>query len=75
MLSQRARLTEKLMLEVRMRDGLDLAQLPAAATRQAEQCVTYGLVEWGPLSQDRMVLTQRGRLLADAVVRDLLDLI
>jgi oxygen-independent coproporphyrinogen-3 oxidase len=75
MLSKRAQLTEKLMLEVRMRDGLDLAQLPAAATRQAEQCVTYGLAEWGPLSRDRMVLTQRGRLLADAVVRDLLDLI
>jgi oxygen-independent coproporphyrinogen-3 oxidase len=74
-LSQRAQLTERLMLEVRMRDGLDLATLPDSATRQAEQCVTWGLAERSPVSAGRLVLTQRGRLLADAVVRDLLDVI
>ena len=74
-LSQRAQLTERLMLEVRMRDGLDLTSLPPAAIRHAEQCVTWGLVERSPLAEDRLVLTQRGRLLADAVIRDLLDLI
>ena len=74
-LGQRAQLTERLMLEVRMRDGLDLTWLPVAATKHAEQCVTWGLVERSPLAEDRLVLTQRGRLLADAVVRDLLDLI
>jgi oxygen-independent coproporphyrinogen-3 oxidase len=74
-LSQRAQLTERLMLEVRMRDGLDLSDLPVAATRHAEQCVTWGLAERSPLAADRLVLTQRGRLLADAVVRDLLDVI
>jgi putative oxygen-independent coproporphyrinogen III oxidase len=74
-LSQRAQLTERLMLEVRMRDGLDLSALPPAASRHAEQCVIWGLAERSPLAEDRLVLTQRGRLLADAVVRDLLDLI
>jgi putative oxygen-independent coproporphyrinogen III oxidase len=72
-LSQRAQLTERLMLEVRMRDGLDVTSLPEAATRQAEQSVTWGLAERIPLGDGRLVLTQRGRLLADAVVRDLLD--
>jgi putative oxygen-independent coproporphyrinogen III oxidase len=74
-LGRRAQLTERLMLEVRMRDGLDLTSLPPAATKHAEQGVTWGLVERHPLAEDRLVLTQRGRLLADAVVRDLLDLI
>jgi putative oxygen-independent coproporphyrinogen III oxidase len=74
-LSQRAQLTERLMLEVRMRDGLDLTSLPESATRQAEQSVTWGLAERIPLGDGRLVLTQRGRLLADAVVRDLLDVI
>ncbi|MDQ2838516.1 MAG: radical SAM family heme chaperone HemW [Actinomycetota bacterium] len=74
-LSDAAQLTERLMLEVRMADGLDLSSLPAAATRHAEQSVTWGLAERGPLGQGRLVLTQRGRLLADAVVRDLLTAI
>ena len=72
-LTERAQLTERLMLEIRMSDGLDLAGLPAAVTRHAEQCVTWGLADRHALGQDRLVLTQRGRLLADAVVRDLLD--
>jgi hypothetical protein len=61
------------MLEVRMVEGLDLTSLPEAATRQAEQCLRWGLAEREPLARGRLVLTQRGRLLADAVVRDLLD--
>ena len=72
-LSDTAQLTERLMLEVRMSDGLDLSNLPPAATRHAEQSVTWGLAERAPLGQGRLVLTQRGRLLADAVVRDLLS--
>jgi oxygen-independent coproporphyrinogen-3 oxidase len=34
--------------------------------------VARGLVEEDPLARGRVVLTTRGRLLADAVVRDLL---
>jgi putative oxygen-independent coproporphyrinogen III oxidase len=72
-LAERDRLTERLMLQVRMVEGLDLTTLPPAATRQAEQCRRWGLAEREPLAGGRLVLTQRGRLLADAVVRDLLD--
>ena len=71
-LGARDQLTERLMLEVRMVEGLDLTGLPEAATRQAEQCLRWGLAEREPLARGRLVLTQRGRLLADAVVRDLL---
>ncbi|MGI8667391.1 MAG: radical SAM family heme chaperone HemW [Jatrophihabitans sp.] len=74
-LDEAARLTERLMLQLRMVDGLDLRTLPPAAGRHAAQCVTWGLAERVPLGQDRLVLTQRGRLLADAVVRDLLTAI
>jgi oxygen-independent coproporphyrinogen-3 oxidase len=74
-LGGRDQLTERLMLEVRMVEGLDLGSLPDQATRQAEQCVRWGLAEREPLALGRLVLTQRGRLLADAVVRDLLDVL
>ncbi|MCW2540676.1 MAG: coproporphyrinogen oxidase [Frankiales bacterium] len=71
----RSRLTERVMLQLRMRDGLDLTALPAAATRHAQQAVGWGLADRGALGLGRLVLTQRGRLLADAVVRDLLDVL
>lgn len=71
-LDAQARLTERLMLQLRMVQGLPLAGLPAEAIRHAQQCATWGLAEHQPLSDGRLVLTQRGRLLADAVVRDLL---
>ncbi|MGX7680654.1 radical SAM family heme chaperone HemW [Jatrophihabitans sp. DSM 45814] len=74
-LGLRARLTERLMLEVRMRDGLDLTSLPESATRQAEQCAKWGLADRAAIASGRLVLTQRGRLLADAVVRDLLEVV
>ena len=71
-LDSAAELTERVMLQLRMSDGLALAGLPAAAIRHAEQCVRWGLAERQPLSDGRLVLTLRGRLLADAVARDLL---
>jgi putative oxygen-independent coproporphyrinogen III oxidase len=74
-LGVRAQLIERLMLEVRMADGLALSSLPVAATRHAEQCVAWGLAQRAPLAEQKLVLTQRGRLLADAVVRDLLDVV
>jgi putative oxygen-independent coproporphyrinogen III oxidase len=61
------RQVERVLLEVRLRDGLPLDVLPDAAL--AEPIVANGLAD---LEGDRLVLTRRGRLLADAVVRDLL---
>jgi putative oxygen-independent coproporphyrinogen III oxidase len=71
-LDSSAELTERVMLQLRMVEGLALAGLPVAAVRHAEQCVRWGLAERQPLADGRLVLTQRGRLLADAVARDLL---
>ncbi|MCT7660381.1 radical SAM family heme chaperone HemW [Mycobacterium deserti] len=69
-LDQVAAHTEEVMLRVRMRDGLPLALLSGAERRRAEAVIADGLVT---RDADRLILTDRGRLLADAVVRTLLD--
>jgi oxygen-independent coproporphyrinogen-3 oxidase len=66
LLDSAARRVERVLLEIRLRDGLSLAVLDDAAP--VERLVAEGLVE---VEGDRLVLTLRGRLLADAVVRDL----
>ena len=71
-LTERARLTERLMLGVRLREGLDLRDLPRPSRAKCLQLVTWGLAEPAASREGRLVLTQRGRLLADAVVRELL---
>ncbi len=64
-LDQETRTLERVLLETRLRDGLplDLVDRP-----RVDQVVARDL---GVLEHDRLVLTRRGRLLADAVVRDL----
>ena len=59
---------ERVLLEIRLRDGLPLDALPEPT--RADQVVADGLAV---VEDHRLVLTLRGRLLADAVVRDLLD--
>lgn len=61
-----------MLLAVRLRDGLPAEALDAAGRAALPAQVEAGLVEPGPLDHGRIVLTLRGRLLADAVVRDLL---
>ncbi|HEX2895929.1 MAG TPA: radical SAM family heme chaperone HemW [Marmoricola sp.] len=64
-------LVERALLEVRLRDGLPLEVLDRLGTRgRVDQVVSDGLAE---VVADHLVLTLRGRLLADAVVRELLD--
>jgi oxygen-independent coproporphyrinogen-3 oxidase len=62
--------TEDVMLEVRLRTGLRVQRLTADEYSRATTLCRDGLL--GERS-GRLVLTDRGRLLADAVVRDLLD--
>jgi len=57
------------MLRLRLRDGLPMAVLGDGERARAETAIADGLVV---LRSDRLVLTDRGRLLADAVVRSLL---
>jgi oxygen-independent coproporphyrinogen-3 oxidase len=61
---------ERIMLETRLRSGLALDALSAGAKAGVPDLATRGLVD---LTEDRLVLTRTGRLLADAVVRELVD--
>jgi putative oxygen-independent coproporphyrinogen III oxidase len=58
---------ERVMLAVRLREGLALDTLDPAAAATAAQFADDGLVEPRPLTEGRVVLTVRGRLLADRV--------
>jgi oxygen-independent coproporphyrinogen-3 oxidase len=71
-LDERARFTERVMLGVRMREGLVVEDLPPASQQMVPQLASWGLVDRVAAGMGRLVLTQRGRLLADAVVRELL---
>lgn len=70
-LSAEDRRVERVLLELRLRDGLPLEVMTSSERRRVAQVVADGLVV--PLGGDRIRLTVPGRLLADAVVRDLLD--
>nr|WP_235833723.1 radical SAM family heme chaperone HemW [Aeromicrobium chenweiae] len=61
---------ERIMLETRLRSGLGLDALSPAARRSADGVVARDLAT---LEGERLVLTRSGRLLADAVVRELVD--
>jgi oxygen-independent coproporphyrinogen-3 oxidase len=67
-----ARYTEKIMLGVRMRAGLPTYELTDRARASLPQLASWGLVDFDHLQAGQVVLTQRGRLMADAVVRELL---
>nr|WP_245569765.1 radical SAM family heme chaperone HemW [Gordonia shandongensis] len=68
-LTEEDRHTEAVMLRMRMRSGLPTSDLGAAERDRADAAVTDGLLI---RSGDGYVLTDRGRLLADGVVRDIL---
>ncbi|CNE17554.1 putative oxygen-independent coproporphyrinogen III oxidase [Mycobacterium tuberculosis] len=59
---------ERIMLELRLAQGCPTALLDDKPVRRA---IDEGLLEPAPYSEGRAVLTLKGRLLADAVVRDL----
>ncbi len=60
---------EEVLLGIRLRDGLPTAVLDGAELARSETAVAEGLLR---VSDDRLVLTDAGRLLADGVVRSLL---
>ncbi|MFI6431948.1 radical SAM family heme chaperone HemW [Rhodococcus oryzae] len=61
---------ERVMLTLRLRSGLPESDLRASELAAAEQAVADGLLS---RAGDRLVLTDRGRLLADGVIRDILS--
>ncbi|MBC3988168.1 coproporphyrinogen III oxidase [Streptomyces sp. AC563] len=72
-LSAEDRRVERVLLELRLADGCPLDILAPAGARAAARALSDGLLQPGPYERGRAVLTLRGRLLADAVVRDLVD--
>ncbi|MGA4686583.1 radical SAM family heme chaperone HemW [Micromonospora sp. AB353] len=63
---------EDVMLRVRLASGLPLDVLDEPGRAGAERARDAGLLDAGAYARGLVVLTLRGRLLADAVVRDLL---
>ena len=66
-----SRQMERIMLAVRLREGIGTAELSPHGLIRAQEAVGRQLIDRQMWDLGRIVLTQRGRLLADAVVRDL----
>ncbi|HEY0716176.1 MAG TPA: radical SAM family heme chaperone HemW [Streptosporangiaceae bacterium] len=62
---------EQVMLLTRLSEGCPVAELDPAGRDAAAKAVADGLADAGALAAGRVVLTLPGRLLADAVIRDL----
>lgn len=59
---------ESIMLNIRMREGLDLSQLSQNQIEQLERFRADGYVDF---IENRLVLTPTGRLIADRIVREI----
>ncbi|WP_396656344.1 radical SAM family heme chaperone HemW [Microbacterium sp.] len=66
-----ARSLEQVLLRSRIREGLPVAELTDAGRRAVAALVADGLVDGTAAVRGTIVLSRRGRLLADAVVRAL----
>jgi oxygen-independent coproporphyrinogen-3 oxidase len=62
---------EEVMLGIRLRDGLPARALTATALDHAKRSMVPALIDPSALQAGRLVLTRQGRLLADAITRDL----
>ncbi len=72
-LTDEDRRVERVLLELRLAEGLDLDVLREPGRHAARAHAENGLLVPDRFAAGRAVLTLRGRLLADAVVRDLVD--
>ncbi|WP_250286551.1 radical SAM family heme chaperone HemW [Frankia sp. CiP1_Cm_nod2] len=63
---------ERVMLEVRLAEGLAVGELTPTGRSQAARLAADGLVDPPALAAGRVLLTLRGRLLADTVIHALL---
>jgi len=71
-LDDETRRVERVLLGVRIREGLAVAELDDEGRQAVAGLIADGWVEGRPALQGRVVLTREGRLMADAVVRRLL---
>ncbi|MFG6278140.1 radical SAM family heme chaperone HemW [Microbacterium sp. 5K110] len=66
-----ARRLESVLLRSRIREGLPVSELLGEGRKAVASLIADGLIEGADAVRGRIVLTRRGRLLADAVVRAL----
>jgi oxygen-independent coproporphyrinogen-3 oxidase len=66
-----ARTLESVLLRTRIREGLPISELLGEGRHAVAALIADGLIEGPAAVHGRVVLTRRGRLLADAVVRAL----
>lgn len=71
-LEAETRRIEHVLLQTRLREGVSTDALTTLGRRNVAGLIADGLVEPGPALRGTVVLTLRGRLLADGVVRRLL---
>jgi oxygen-independent coproporphyrinogen-3 oxidase len=71
-LDDETRRVERVLLKVRIREGLPTSELDAAGRTAVAGLIADGLVDPAAAFRGSVELTLRGRLLADAVVRRLL---
>jgi oxygen-independent coproporphyrinogen-3 oxidase len=71
-LTDSERHTEDVMLRLRLSRGLPLDTLDRAGRAAAARALAEGLLNEDAFGRRTAILTRRGRLLADAIVRDLL---
>ncbi|QIG40594.1 coproporphyrinogen III oxidase [Microbacterium sp. 4R-513] len=68
-----ARALESVLLRTRIRVGMPIAELLGEGRHAVASLIADGLIDGPEALHGRIVLTRRGRLLADAVVRALTD--
>ena len=72
-LTDTERVTERIMLATRLVSGCPVTELSPAGQLAARKAVAGGLADGDALARGSVRLTRPGRLLADAVIRDLTD--
>jgi len=70
---EESRMLERVLLLSRLAEGIAVADLPAGNRARVAGLIADGLVDPASAVRGRVRLTLRGRLLADAVVRELTD--
>ncbi|MFS0893942.1 radical SAM family heme chaperone HemW [Microbacterium sp. 179-I 3D3 NHS] len=70
---EESRMLERILLQSRIREGIAIDHLPSAKRTRVAGLIADGLVDPAAAIRGRIQLTLRGRLLADAVVRELAD--
>jgi oxygen-independent coproporphyrinogen-3 oxidase len=68
-----ARMLERVLLLSRLAEGIAIADLPEGNRTRVAGLIADGMVDAASALRGRVTLTLRGRLLADAVVRELTD--